>query len=259
MLKTLTDKIRRSFSEAAERYDILTSLHKEIGRELVKKIVKHEASSILDVGCGTGYVANKAKFFYPESRIVGLDIAEGMIEKAKALHEGIPIEWVCADAAHLPFDDAHFDLVLSNLAYQWVPDLKSGFAQAARVLKQRGMFAVTLFGYRTCQELMAAFNAVDPGLKMRNLPSVKQVQEALISGKFKESKVDFELIKVEFKDVMELLVWMKNIGANHLSDDPVFLGKSKLIALNEYCRAHYPYNDGISATFEVIWVYAKKF
>jgi len=259
MLKTFADKIRRSFSDAADQYDILTSLHKEIGRELVKKVVKLNASNILDVGCGTGYVANKAKFFFPESRIIGIDIAEGMIEKAKALHEGIPIEWVCADANILPFENNAFDLVLSNLAYQWMDNLPRSFAEVVRTLNTEGVFNITLFGHRTCQELFASLKKVDPKINLRTLPSVKQVQEALIFAGFREATVDFELIKVQFKDVTDLLTWLKAIGANQLSDQQIFLGKNKLQQLQEYYSVHFPYHEGICASFEVIWVYAKKF
>ncbi len=258
MLNIFAQKVRRAFSDAADQYDILTSLHKEIGRELVKKVVKLDAPTIIDVGCGTGYVANKAKFFFPESKITGVDFAEGMIAKAKSLHEGIPIDWVCANATSLPFESNTVDLVLSNLAYQWVEDLRGAFIEAHRTLRTGGVINITLFGHRTCQELFESLSVVDPNQNGRRLPSVKQVQEALISANFHEAKVDFELIKVEFKDLKDLLTWLKDIGANHLSDDPVFIGKSKFIQLQEYYSTHFPYNEGICASFEVIWIYAKK-
>ena len=258
MFKTFTDRIRRSFSDAADQYDILTSLHKEIGRELVKKNVKLSAATILDVGCGTGYVANKAKFFFPESRIIGVDLAPGMIAKAKEMHEGIAIEWICANAAKLPLKDGDVDLVLSNLAYQWAEDLQGAFAEAARTMKSDGTLNITLFGERTCQELCASLVKADKNIILRSLPSVQIVEQALRFAGFKDINVDFELIKVEFKDVKDLLTWLKSIGANQLSEVPVFLGKNTFSTLQEYYRAQFPYNEGICASFEVIWAYAKR-
>ena len=152
MWQTFTNSVRKAFSDAADQYDILASLHREIGRELVKKNIRCEASRILDVGTGTGYVANKAKFFFPDSMIVGLDIAEGMIEKAAQTHEGIV--WLQADGHTLPFKDKTFDRIFSNLAYQWMPDLPLAFAQARRVLTDNGSVHGTLFGFRTCEELL---------------------------------------------------------------------------------------------------------
>ncbi len=255
MWQSFTNKIRKAFTDAADQYDILTSLHKEIGRELVKKVVRLEANRILDVGCGTGYVANKAKFFYPESTIVGLDLAEGMLQKASQLHEGIDIQWLQADGKTLPFKDNSFDLILSNLAYQWVLDLPAAFKDARRVLADKGTLNITLFGSHTCQELFDSLKHCVPELvqDLRRLPTIKHVQEALIDAGFHDSNVDYELIKVQFKDIWELLTWMKAIGANRLNQES-FLGKNVLAKANEYYLQHFPYNNGICVSFEVIWV-----
>ena len=257
MWTTFTQKVRRAFSEAADQYDILTSLHKEIGRELVKKNVKLNAQTILDVGCGTGYVANKAKFFFPESRIIGLDLAEGMLAQAKTLHEGIPIDWLQADACQLPFKNATFDLIMSNLAYQWAGDLDAAFREVRRCLAPNGKLNATLFGSRTFEELLSCLQVVNPALKLRRLPSLKKVQESLEQAGFSRSKTDYELIKVQFKDVMELIVWLKSIGANNLGEDNFFLGKQMLAKADEYYKEKFPYHDGIAVSFEVIWVDAQ--
>ena len=258
MLKGITDKVRRSFSQAADRYDVLTSLHKEIGRELVKKIVRLDAQKILDIGCGTGYVANKAKFFFPFSTVVGIDFSESMIAKAKELHEGIDIQWLCQDAHALDIKDKEADLILSNLAYQWFADLPRAFADAHRVLKDKGVMNVTLFGERTCTELFASIKAVLPDAPLGQLRTEQEIQEALIIAGFKSAQVETELIKVEFADVMELLTWLKAIGANQLSNQPVTFSRNKLASIQQHYRGHFPYHDGICASFEVIWVYAQK-
>ena len=256
MWQAFAQNVRRSFTRAADQYDILTSLHKEIGRELVKKNVQADADRILDIGCGTGYAANKAKFFFPESVIVGLDLSEGMLSKASAAHEGIPIHWLQADAQALPFKRATFDLVLSNLSYQWVLDLPRAFREARRVLSGKGVLSGTLFGSRTCEELFLSLKAVHPVAKMRCLPSVDDVRNALQSAGFTDVHVDYELIKVQFKDVWELLNWLKAIGANTLAEE-FFLGKQMLHKLDVYYRERFPYHDGICVSFEVIWIGSK--
>src|SRR5262245_21196767 len=98
MWNTFTKNARKAFTDAADQYDILAGLHREIGRELVKKNIKREAARILDVGTGTGYVANKVKFFFPDAQVVGLDITKNMIQKAVETHEGI--RWIQADGEH---------------------------------------------------------------------------------------------------------------------------------------------------------------
>ena len=122
-----------------------------------------------------------------------------------------------ADGNHLPFSDGSFDIVISNLAYQWAEDLSRAFSEARRVLTPDGVLACTLFGYNTCQELFQSLDEAKAGaLQFTRLPDESQVREALIVSGFKNPKVDSEQIKIEFKDMYELMAWLKSIGANHL-------------------------------------------
>ena len=145
------ENIRRAFSEAAPQYDFLTDLHKEIGRELVQKMAPLEnVTRILDVGTGTGYLAKKAKYYFPSAEVVGLDLAAGMLDVAQASTENL--HFVEADAQTLPLRRETFDAVVSNLAYQWLDDLPKAFGQAHRVLTKGGKFYATVFGFFTLDE-----------------------------------------------------------------------------------------------------------
>lgn len=253
-ISSLTNRIRKAFTEAAAQYDLLSDLQKEIGRELSQKVVRlPEINRALDVGCGTGYLTGKLKFYFPSSPIYGVDFSEGMLTKAKEKYEGI--HWLMADAQGLPFQEKTFDLVVSNLAYQWVADLPKAFTETRRVLSQKGVFAATLFGFYTCDEFFSSLQATTPTkIELNRLPSLDQVKEFLSQAGFK-AKVDYERIQIQFKDIWELLGWLKAIGANNLSKG-AFLGPQALQEANAYCLKNYPYHDGIRITFEVIWIYA---
>ncbi len=255
MWNTFTQRVRKAFTDAADQYDILASLHREIGRELVKKNMRCDADRILDVGTGTGYLANKIKFFFPDALVVGLDIAEGMIEKAALTHEGI--KWMQADGEALPFKDNSFDRIFSNLSYQWMADLPAALGHARRVLSEQGAMHGTLFGFRTCEELFSSLEAIHPELAVRRLVTVEDVRRTLRAVGFKNVHVDYELIKVQFADVWELLGWLKNIGANQLPRQGN-VSKETLAKVGEHYRQHFPYGDGICASFEVIWFDAHK-
>lgn len=254
MLNAINNKIRSAFSEAADHYDILTSLHREIGRELVQKIIPLSGvCHLLDVGCGTGYLTAKAKFYFPESHVIGMDFSERMLAKARQRDENI--SWICGDAYHLPFKDESLDVVISNLAYQWVEDLPQAFREIHRVLGQKGVLAATLFGFHTCEELFASLQAVGKACPFNRLPVMEEVKESLKRGGFEPSHVDYERIHIQFKDLWDVLTWLKALGANVLSNG-VFLGPDGLAKTNAYCLKNYPYHDGIRMTFEVIWINA---
>ncbi len=253
----MKNKIQQKFSASAKNYDRFSSLHREIADKLLARVIKEPVpSAFLDVGCGTGYFTALLKGNFPQSNIVGLDFAQGMIDAARARHDGI--DWVLADGNNLPFAKESFDIVVSNLAYQWAGYLIRVFNEARRVLVPEGTFVGTLFGYNTCQELFQSLDEAKPGaFKFSRLPDEAQVREALDLSGFKSFNVNSENIKVEFKDMYELIAWFKSIGANNLSREG-YLGPEAISRAADIYREKFAFLNGVGATFEVIWFYAKK-
>jgi ubiquinone/menaquinone biosynthesis C-methylase UbiE len=97
--------------------------------------------SVLDVGCGPGYVsAAAAKRGAVPS---GLDFSAEMIAIAKRM---LPrIQFREGDAEHLPDADASYDRVLANFALLHLVDPERACAEAFRVLKPGGKFAFTVW------------------------------------------------------------------------------------------------------------------
>ena len=257
MLQTMNNKIQRGFSESAKRYDLFSSLHRQIADTLFARVIKEPApSALLDVGCGTGYLTARFKDHFPQSKIIGLDFAQGMLEVARSKQEDII--WVLADGTHLPFSDGCFDIVISNLAYQWAEDLSCAFSQVRRVLGPGGTLACTLFGYNTCRELFQCLDeASGRALQFVRLPDQLKIREALTAGGFKNPIVDREQIEIEFKDMYELITWFKFIGAPHLPREG-FLGAEAISRAALIYREKFAYLKGVVATFEVIRVYVQR-
>jgi len=257
MLQTMNNKIRQGFSESAKRYDLFSSLHREIADKLFVQVTREPVpSALLDVGCGTGYLTVRLKDHFSQSKIIGLDFSPGMLEVAARKHDGIA--WVLADGNNLPFSDGRFDILVSNLAYQWAGDLSRAFSQARRVLAPNGVLACTLFGYNTCQELFQSLDeAKAQALQFTRLPDGSQVREALAASGFKNPKIDEERIKIEFNGMHELIAWLKSIGANHLLREG-YLGPETVSRAASIYRKKFSYFKGVGATFEVMRVYVKR-
>ncbi len=269
LLQLIDQKIRRAFSNAAQQYDVLASLHKEIGRELLEKIKDFKNPlKILDVGMGTGYLTNKLVHYFPEAEVFGLDFAPGMVEQAKKNSEGFTV--VEADASSLPFPGNTFDLIISNLMYQWISDLPQAFASAHSVLKPKGLFYLTMFGRDTFQELFESLKETSEipryarkgssptfPLSIRRLAAQSEVQRAFSETGFKDIEFNSEQIKVHFPSMKDLLKWIKDIGANYLEKD-IFIGKEWLSRADDYYSKNFGDKFGIYATFQVIWAEARK-
>jgi SAM-dependent methyltransferase len=97
-----------------------------------------EPARILELGTGTGAGALALARRYPQARIVGVDIADAMVEAAEVkipaeLRERVRFQ--VADVAALPFDDAAFDLVAQL-------NLPAYFEETARVVRRGGHVVV---------------------------------------------------------------------------------------------------------------------
>jgi ubiquinone/menaquinone biosynthesis C-methylase UbiE len=100
--------------------------------------------TILDLGTGPGYVARELACRRPELRVMGLDLAVHMVEKAnhRARQAGLTGRslWPQADAHRLPVADRSVDLVISSFALHHWTDPLCVFDEIARVLKPGGCY-----------------------------------------------------------------------------------------------------------------------
>jgi SAM-dependent methyltransferase len=98
--------------------------------------------TVLDLGSGAGtdsLVA--AQMVAPAGRVVGIDMTPEMLEKARRAASELGaenVEFVESEAEKLPFDDATFDVVISNGVIDLVPDKDAVFSELFRVLKAGG-------------------------------------------------------------------------------------------------------------------------
>lgn len=97
---------------------------------------------VLDLGCGAGLdLYFYAKAVGPAGRVYGLDISEGMVNKAKANMDLVGIRNVevkCGHSDALPFEDNFFDVAASNGIYNLSPDKERVMREVFRVLKPGG-------------------------------------------------------------------------------------------------------------------------
>jgi SAM-dependent methyltransferase len=103
--------------------------------------------TVLDLGSGAGFdCILAARRVGPTGRVIGVDMTDAMLEKARANAEktGLSnIEFRKGEIESLPIDDASVDVVISNCVLNLVPDKDRAFAEIYRVLKPAGRLAVS--------------------------------------------------------------------------------------------------------------------
>jgi SAM-dependent methyltransferase len=120
---------------------------------------------VLDLCCGQGNVSEA--LLSRGCRVVGVDFSPAMLAFARKRARNAT--FIEADAQDLPFDDAEFDIVVSNLGVCHVPDQPRALAEARRVLRSGGKFAMTVW----CgSESSPCFAAVYHAIKRHGDPTV---------------------------------------------------------------------------------------
>lgn len=104
------------------------------------------SSYVLDVCCGMGGPARYLAHKYG-CHVTGMDLTQSRIDGATKLTAMASLDnrvgFRCANALDMPFDNASFDVVVSQEAFCHIPDKDRLIAQCARVLRPGGRMAFT--------------------------------------------------------------------------------------------------------------------
>lgn len=98
--------------------------------------------AVLDLGCGTG---RHAQWMAAEGAIVtAVDFSRGMLAEARRKPGSERVRFLACDLRQrLPFADGAFQLVVSALVLEHVPDLDGFFGDARRVLRADGRAVIS--------------------------------------------------------------------------------------------------------------------
>jgi malonyl-CoA O-methyltransferase len=252
--------IKRSFAAASVTYDSVAELQRIVGKELLRSIDTRKLSgTVLDLGCGTGFLTGELLAHSNHESTIAVDIALSMLQTTLAkLANKRNIFCICADAEHLPFAGQSIDSVLSNLALQWCSNLEAVFIDIKRTLKPEGQLVFSTFGPQTLHELKSAWATVDKYNHVNAFYCETRLQQFLQEAGFENSQIKSALYTPRYESVWTLMQELKKLGAHH-----VIAGRNKKIttktAMQKMISAYEKHrvNDQIPATFEVISIIAK--
>jgi len=197
----------------AQRQGMVDFLHREIGERLIERLdlVSRAFPVVLDLS------ATK----------LDLSARPGTVS---AMSGG-----VVSDPEFVPFRDASFDLVASNLMLHWVGDLPGTLVQLRRALKPGGLLLATLFGGQTLIELRTALFeaelAEEGGVSPRVSPTIELGDAAALLQRagFSDPVADSETITVSYPDMLALMHDLRGMGeTNALSARRGFLRRATL-------------------------------
>jgi len=172
--------------------------------------------AVLDIGCGTGLTTREAARAAAPGRVVGVDVSERMLERARQLTEAERLENVTfelGDAQVHRFDPARFDLVISRFGTMFFADPVAAFANIASALGPKGRLVMLVWQRRELNPWALTIDAAvggaghlppPPGADPFSLGDAEATSAILERAGFDE---------LRFEDIREPVLYGHDLGA----------------------------------------------
>ena len=163
----------RTYGAAADHYSLAAlNFWDRFGAETVAGLPLAAGHTVLDLCCGAGASAiPAARLVGPEGRVLGIDVAESLLEmaRARAAREGLAnIGFRAGDATGTALPDGSFDAVICVFGVFFVPDMAGFVAEMWRLVRPGGVLAITTWGAGLFEPANTAFwesvREVEPSL-----------------------------------------------------------------------------------------------
>jgi len=120
-------------------YDRVADPQEAWGREVLERLPLRGEETVLDAGCGSGRVTELLLERLPLGRVIGVDSASAMIERARE-RLGDRVDLRVGDLTELPLE-GEVDAVFSNAVFHWIPDHERLFVRLHNALRPGGRLA----------------------------------------------------------------------------------------------------------------------
>lgn len=142
-------KAQSVWNSPAGRYDEISRSIADAIEHAVERAQPKSGERVLDLATGTGWGSRVIAQRFAGVSVTGADIAEQMLEHARALAlaQRLDIDYRHADAEDLPFADAGFDAVVSTFGVMFVGRPEAAARELGRVIRKGGRLALSTWRY----------------------------------------------------------------------------------------------------------------
>ena len=170
------------YDKVSRVYDKVREGNPEMVHQILDGVSLLGQSLVLDVGCGTG---NNTLLLSStiQARVIGLDISNGMLQKAYEKQSQIP--FVQAPADCIPFASNSLDFVYMTEVLHHLPDIPATLHEICRILKKSGSLCIVTQSHeqidrRMTSRFFPASAAIDKG----RYPDIDVIEDMLFKAGF---------------------------------------------------------------------------
>lgn len=160
-------KVVQSFDGCVDAYEEYSTIQKTVAEALADELPDYDTPSVLEIGCGTGFLTQRLLKRYPDGHFHITDIAPRMLDVARAdiAADNCDVEWFVMDGEN-PEVGHRYDLIVSSMTFQWFEDLPHSLTRLQSLLNPDGCMLYAMPGPETFKEWRAALeeHALSPGV-----------------------------------------------------------------------------------------------
>jgi malonyl-ACP O-methyltransferase BioC len=205
--------IASRFDAADETYHDAALVQQRAADQLInlctQKFLTTPPCTILDVGCGTGYLSARLQEMYPNATFTLTDISPNMLKAARAhLKASSNILFIQGDLETDTF--GNFDLVVSNFALQWSDDV---YKSIYNLYAQTNVLAATCLLKNTFQEWGNVFSKQGLPSPVKDYPPQEDVEAYLKTLPYFHCETNAVEYVLDFHDARSVMQYLRLIGA----------------------------------------------
>ena len=160
-----------------------------------------ENQNVLEIGCGTG--RHTIRLIQQGNNVTGVDLSEGMLDKAKAKINSPRVTFVHADILKDEIPNGPFDVAIMSLVLEHIDDLDLFFNKVRKLLKNESKFYFSeIHPFRSQKGVLAHFKT-------------ESGEEISLAGK---SHADETVIKSALRSGFKVIEKRNILGTNELVD-----------------------------------------
>jgi malonyl-CoA O-methyltransferase len=204
----------RAFGDA-DRYDSYAEVQRRVAEALARRIGPlPEGARILELGCGTGFLADAAAPIPADADWLMTDVSPAMVERSRSRFGTLPgYRFAVVDAEQPRFEppEIAFDRIVSSLAAQWFVDLEGTLERMFALLKPGGLLLLSTLAGDTFAEWRAAHGTHGLAAGTPCYPDRSAFEAMRIGGQ--QAEVAMDRFSASYRDGRDFLRTLRAIGA----------------------------------------------